>query len=210
MPVFLENLSVLCLRVKQSRRNNSEDPTTFFKPFGSLKSREYYEVSAVGESRKKVDKLSVTLILCNTLIMQWRSWLRHCATNRNVAGSIPYGVTGIFQWLNPSVRIVALGSTQPLTEMSTRNPSWEWRRTVRRADNLATFMCRLSRNCGDWASWNPKSLSRSVAGNLYLTLLIMQCLNRLTAEVIINNYFLFCGAISTYFGPCRPFSRQPF
>jgi hypothetical protein len=23
-------------------------------------------------------------------------WLRHCATNRRVAGSIPYGVTGIF------------------------------------------------------------------------------------------------------------------
>jgi hypothetical protein len=32
-------------------------------------------------------------------------------------------VTGIFQWLNPSGRIVALGSTQPLTGMSTRNPS---------------------------------------------------------------------------------------
>jgi hypothetical protein len=30
----------------------------------------------------------------------------------------------IFQWLNPSGRIVELGSTQPLTEMNTRNPSW--------------------------------------------------------------------------------------
>ena len=49
---------------------------------------------------------------------------RHCATSRKVAGSIPDGVTGIFQWLNPSGRIVALGSTQPLTEISTRNPSW--------------------------------------------------------------------------------------
>jgi hypothetical protein len=28
---------------------------------------------------------------------RWRSWLRHCATNRKVAGSIPDGVTGIFQ-----------------------------------------------------------------------------------------------------------------
>jgi hypothetical protein len=25
----------------------------------------------------------------------WRSWLRHCATNRKVAGSILDGVTGI-------------------------------------------------------------------------------------------------------------------
>jgi hypothetical protein len=38
------------------------------------------------------------------------------------------------------------GSTQPLTEMGTRNPSWASRRPVRRADNLTTFMCRLSRN----------------------------------------------------------------
>jgi hypothetical protein len=27
--------------------------------------------------------------------MQWRSWLRQCATSRNVAGSISDGVTGI-------------------------------------------------------------------------------------------------------------------
>jgi hypothetical protein len=32
--------------------------------------------------------------------------------------------TDIFQWLNPSGRIVALVSTQSVTEMSTRNPSW--------------------------------------------------------------------------------------
>jgi hypothetical protein len=25
-------------------------------------------------------------------------WLRHCATSRKVAGSIPDGVTGIFHW----------------------------------------------------------------------------------------------------------------
>jgi hypothetical protein len=50
--------------------------------------------------------------------------LRNCATRRKVAGSIPDGVTGIFLWLNPSGRIVALGSTKPLTEMTTKNPSW--------------------------------------------------------------------------------------
>jgi hypothetical protein len=50
-------------------------------------------------------------------------WWRHCATNRKVAGSIPNGVIGIFHWHNPSGRTVALGSTQPLTEMSTRNIS---------------------------------------------------------------------------------------
>jgi hypothetical protein len=51
-------------------------------------------------------------------------WLRHCATNRKVAGLIPNGVSGIFHWHTPSSRTMALGSTQPLTEMSTRNISW--------------------------------------------------------------------------------------
>jgi hypothetical protein len=45
-------------------------------------------------------------------------WLRYCATNRKVAGSIPDGVIGIFHWHNPSDLTIALASTQPLTEMS--------------------------------------------------------------------------------------------
>jgi hypothetical protein len=45
----------------------------------------------------------------------------HYARSRKVAGSIPDDVTEIFNWPNPSSRTVALGSTQPLTEMSTRN-----------------------------------------------------------------------------------------
>jgi len=51
-------------------------------------------------------------------------WLRCCAINRKVAGSIPDVVIGIFHWHNPSDRTMALGSTQPLTEMSTRSISW--------------------------------------------------------------------------------------
>jgi hypothetical protein len=41
-------------------------------------------------------------------------WLRYCCTNRKVAGSIPDSVLGIFHCHNPSDRIMALGSTQPL------------------------------------------------------------------------------------------------
>jgi hypothetical protein len=51
-------------------------------------------------------------------------WLRCCSTNRKVAGSLPDGVSGIFHWHNPSDRTMALGSTQPLTEMSTKSTSW--------------------------------------------------------------------------------------
>jgi hypothetical protein len=53
-----------------------------------------------------------------------RSWLRNYATSRKVAGSIPDDVIGIFHLHIPSGHTMALGSTQPLTEMSTRNISW--------------------------------------------------------------------------------------
>jgi hypothetical protein len=53
---------------------------------------------------------------------RWRSWLRHYATNRKVAGSISDGVIGIFHWHYPSGRTIALGLT--LTEMNTRDNSW--------------------------------------------------------------------------------------
>jgi hypothetical protein len=42
---------------------------------------------------------------------------------------------------------------------------------VCRADNLTTFMCRLSRNLEASTSWNPVGLSRPVMGLLYLFLL---------------------------------------
>jgi hypothetical protein len=48
----------------------------------------------------------------------------NCATNRKVAGSTPDGVIEIFHRHNPSGCTLALGLTQPLTEMNTRNISW--------------------------------------------------------------------------------------
>jgi hypothetical protein len=52
---------------------------------------------------------------------QWCSSVRHCATSRKVAGLIPDDVIGIFHWHDPYSRTMALGLTQPLTEMSTGN-----------------------------------------------------------------------------------------
>jgi hypothetical protein len=71
--------------------------------------------------------------------MRWRSWLRHYATSRKVAGSIPDEVE-FFNLPNPSSRIMALGSTQPLTEMSIRNLSGGKGRPAHKADNL-TAIC---------------------------------------------------------------------
>jgi len=65
-----------------------------------------------------------SVLTCTGARCWWRTWLRHSATSRKVAGSILDGVTGIFHGRNPSGRTMALGLTQPLTEMSTRNISW--------------------------------------------------------------------------------------
>ena len=62
---------------------------------------------------------SESLTLVGTAVAQW---LRCCATNRKVAGSIPDSVTGIFHRHNPSDRTMVLGLT--LKEMSTRRISW--------------------------------------------------------------------------------------
>jgi len=71
----------------------------------------------------------------------------------------PDGVVGIFHWLNPSGRTMALRLTQPLTERSVRFIFCGVRRPVCRADNITTFMCRLSWNLGASASCNPQGLS---------------------------------------------------
>ena len=94
--------------------------------------------------------------------------LGHCATNRKVACSLPDGVIGTFYWNNPSGRTMALGLTQPLTEMSTRNIFWGQRRPVPKADSPTTFMCRLSWNLGASTSWNSQGLPRPVKVLLYL------------------------------------------
>jgi len=57
-----------------------------------------------------------------TTLQRVEQWLRCCATNRKVVGSIPAGVIGIFHW--HKILPMALGSTRPLTEMSTRSISW--------------------------------------------------------------------------------------
>ena len=63
----------------------------------------------------------ITPALYGTAVAQWLSC---CATNRKVDGSIPDGVIGIFHSHNPPDHTMTLGSTQPLTEMSTRRISW--------------------------------------------------------------------------------------
>jgi hypothetical protein len=95
---------------------------------------------------------------------QWRSWLRHSATSLKVTGSIPDGVIGIFHSHNSSDRTMAVGLTQPLTEISTRNISGG----VKAASAYGWQPYRLPWNLGASTPWNPQALSRPVMGLLYL------------------------------------------
>jgi hypothetical protein len=69
-----------------------------------------------------------------------RSVLKQYATSRKVAGTIPDDVTGFLNWPNLFSRIVALRSTQPLAEMSTRNLLGCKGGPVSKADNLTASM----------------------------------------------------------------------
>jgi hypothetical protein len=65
------------------------------------------------------------------------SWLGNYTTSLS---SIPDEVIEFFNSHNPSSRTMALGSTQPLTEISTRNLPGGKGRSERKADNL-TAIC---------------------------------------------------------------------
>jgi hypothetical protein len=75
------------------------------------------------------------------------------ATSREVAGSSPDDVD-FFDLPNPSRRIMALRSTQPLTEMSTRNLPGGKGRPARRADNR-TAICEPI----VYKMWEPRRLT---------------------------------------------------
>jgi hypothetical protein len=83
-----------------------------------------------------VPKISPGTLSAIILILSRYLQERHYATSRKVAGSIPDEVIWFFNWPNPSSRTMALGSTHPLTEMSTKNLTGGKGRPARKSDNL--------------------------------------------------------------------------
>jgi hypothetical protein len=85
--------------------------------------------------------------------MEWyvQGWLRYYATSRKVTGSIPEEVIAFFDLPNPSWRTMVISSTEPLTEMSTRNLPGGKEGPARKADNLTvnswTFYLSLKPVC---------------------------------------------------------------
>jgi hypothetical protein len=85
-----------------------------------------------------------------------------------------------FHWHNPSARTMVLGSTQPLTVMSTRHISWGVK--VAGAWGWLYLHVPTIWNLGASASWHPQGLSRPVMGLVYLFVFY---------RPLINNELLF-------------------
>jgi hypothetical protein len=66
-------------------------------------------------------------------------------------GSIPDEGIGFFSWPNPSSHIMAVGSTQPLREMSTRNLPGGKRWPARKAENLTAICEPIA-----YKMWEPR------------------------------------------------------
>ena len=66
---------------------------------------------------------------------------------------------------------MALGSTQPLTELSTRDVSWWVRQLMCVTNNLTTIMCRLSRNFVSLNLLQPEGPVQACTGIALLFLL---------------------------------------
>jgi hypothetical protein len=138
-------------------------------------------------------------------VTQCRSWLRHSATSLKVMGSIPDGVIGVFHLRNPSGRTMVLGSTQSLSEMRTSNISWGLK--AARADNLNTFMCRMSLKSG---SPNLLELSGSVKACNGIALPFIYFIYYIIYVVYIHERKILSipsfGREVKPFAPCRRFS----
>jgi hypothetical protein len=95
-------------------------------------------------------------------------WLRRCATNRKVAGSIPVGVSGFFIDIKSFRSHYGPG----VDSASNRNEYQGYFLGVKsgRCVRLTTYHhpVPLSPNLGTLTSWNPLGLSRPVMGLLYL------------------------------------------
>jgi hypothetical protein len=91
------------------------------------------------------------------IVVGWGTMLQAA----RVTGLIPDDVIEFLNWPNPSSRTMALGSTQPLTEMSTENLPGDKGRSARGADNLTADCLE---NVGASTSHNPMGLHGLLQG----------------------------------------------
>jgi hypothetical protein len=105
------------------------------------------------------------------VIYYYYYWLMHYATSWKVTDSIPDHVIGFFNELNPSRGTMALRSTEPLTEMSTRNFSGGKGRLARET------VSRCLENVGASTYYKPYGPSRPVTGTALPFFLFVNTVN---------------------------------
>ena len=136
--------------------------------------RTIYPVTCTFTSQKTIIP---NLCIFIASIMYWGTavaqWLKCCATNQTVTGSIPAGVSGIFRW-HKILPITQL----PWGRLSlNRNEYQDYFLGGKGGQciRLTTFHhpVPLARNLGALTSWNPLGLSRPVTGQIYLYLYII-------------------------------------
>jgi hypothetical protein len=90
------------------------------------------------------------------------AWLRHFLQAERSRIQVPMGLLIFFSLPNPFSRTMALGLTQPLAEMSTRNLPMRLSATSRKADNFTAVDC--VENVAVCTPQNPSSLHGLLQG----------------------------------------------
>jgi len=128
------------------------------------------EVPSSGSLVQCLAKITRMVLSCpGTAVAQW---LRRCATNRKVAGSIPAGVSGFFIHIKSFRSHYGPGvdSASNINEYQVYFLGGKCGRCLR----LTTYHhpVPLSRNLGILTSWNPLGHSRPVTGLIYLFFIV--------------------------------------
>ena len=111
-------------------------------------------------------------------------WLRCCATNRKVTGSIPAGVIGFFI----DIKFFRSHYGPGVDSASNRNEYQEYFLGGKGGRCVGLTTLPFSCNLGNVTSWNPLGHSRPVTGLLYICLSQMTLLYAVVSNLHSSKY----------------------
>ena len=140
-------------------RYSARAPFLCFWPLRPLKMKALYPFETSGASYQLVRRHNPQERSCPAHRIKVSQGNRgHCATSRKVGVRHPVGVIGTLRWHNHSGRTMALRSTQPLTEMSTRDVSWDNSGRCVRQTTLPPSCAYCLEIIGASAFWSTKEV----------------------------------------------------